>query len=96
MFFSGEIIVNEVNFVRKCIVGTDSSQSDLWGRLICTNFKVSFIPQEPPPKQVFVQTFFFFFAAIKFCLYMKSLAAFLRLLQSNVELDLVFMSDVYF
>uniref|UniRef100_A0A3B5LV25 Myotubularin phosphatase domain-containing protein n=1 Tax=Xiphophorus couchianus TaxID=32473 RepID=A0A3B5LV25_9TELE len=51
MFFSGEIIVNEVNFVRKCIVGTDSSQSDLWGRLICTNFKVSFIPQEPPPKQ---------------------------------------------
>ncbi|PWA17180.1 hypothetical protein CCH79_00010410 [Gambusia affinis] len=50
-FLPGEIIVNEVNFVRKCIVGTDSSQSDLWGRLICTNFKVSFIPQEPPPKQ---------------------------------------------
>ncbi|XP_054892829.1 myotubularin-related protein 10 [Poeciliopsis prolifica] len=50
-FLPGEIIVNEVNFVRKCIVGTDSSQSDLWGRLICTNFKVSFIPQEPPPQQ---------------------------------------------
>lgn len=49
-FLPGEIIVNEVNFVRKCI-STDSSQGDLWGRLICTNFKVSFIPQDPPAKQ---------------------------------------------
>ncbi|XP_038159413.1 myotubularin-related protein 10 [Cyprinodon tularosa] len=49
-FLPGEIVVNEANFVRKCI-STDSSQGDLWGRLICTNFKVSFIPQDPPPKQ---------------------------------------------
>uniref|UniRef100_A0A673C4G3 Myotubularin phosphatase domain-containing protein n=1 Tax=Sphaeramia orbicularis TaxID=375764 RepID=A0A673C4G3_9TELE len=27
---------------------TDSSQDDLWGKLICTNFKVSFIPQDAP------------------------------------------------
>ncbi|XP_029980045.1 myotubularin-related protein 10 isoform X2 [Sphaeramia orbicularis] len=46
----GEIVVNEVNFVRKCI-STDSSQDDLWGKLICTNFKVSFIPQDAPAKQ---------------------------------------------
>ncbi|XP_056233285.1 myotubularin-related protein 10 [Seriola aureovittata] len=46
----GEIVVNEVNFVRKCI-STESSQDDLWGKLICTNFKVSFIPQDAPPKQ---------------------------------------------
>lgn len=51
----GEIVVNEVNFVRKCI-SAESSQDDLWGKLICTNFKVSFIPQDTPPKQVFVQT----------------------------------------
>ncbi|KAF6722677.1 Myotubularin-related protein 10 [Oryzias melastigma] len=47
---SGEIVVNEVNFVKKCIT-TDSSQDDLVGKLICTNFKVSFIPQDPPQKQ---------------------------------------------
>ncbi|TNN87525.1 Myotubularin-related protein 10 [Liparis tanakae] len=46
----GEIVVNEVNFVRKCI-GAESSQDDLWGKLICTNFKVSFIPSEAPSKQ---------------------------------------------
>ncbi|KAM9861355.1 myotubularin-related protein 10 [Aulostomus maculatus] len=46
----GEIVVNEVNFVRKCI-SAESSQDDLWGKLICTNFKVSFIPQEAPTKQ---------------------------------------------
>ncbi|KAF7211941.1 myotubularin-related protein 10 [Nothobranchius furzeri] len=46
----GEIVVNEVNFVRKCI-STESSQNDLWGKLICTNFKVSFIPQDDSPKQ---------------------------------------------
>ncbi|TRY82230.1 hypothetical protein DNTS_023870, partial [Danionella cerebrum] len=37
-----EIVVNEANFVRKCI-GADSSQDDLWGKIVCTNFKVSFI-----------------------------------------------------
>ncbi|XP_029000477.1 myotubularin-related protein 10 isoform X2 [Betta splendens] len=46
----GEIVVNEVNFVRKCI-SAESTQDDLWGRLICTNFKVSFIPQDAPVKQ---------------------------------------------
>ncbi|KAM4593130.1 myotubularin-related protein 10 isoform 1-T3 [Odontesthes bonariensis] len=46
----GEIVVNEANFVRKCI-STESSQDDLWGKLICTNFKVSFIPQDAPLKQ---------------------------------------------
>ncbi|XP_034535808.1 myotubularin-related protein 10 isoform X2 [Notolabrus celidotus] len=46
----GEIVVNEVNFVRKCI-SAESSQDDLWGKLICTNFKVSFIPQDAPTKQ---------------------------------------------
>uniref|UniRef100_A0A8C3GA02 Myotubularin related protein 10 n=1 Tax=Cyclopterus lumpus TaxID=8103 RepID=A0A8C3GA02_CYCLU len=53
---SWEIVVNEVNFVRKCI-GAESSQDDLWGKLICTNFKVSFIPSEVPSKQVFVGCF---------------------------------------
>ncbi|XP_076011783.1 myotubularin-related protein 10 [Genypterus blacodes] len=46
----GEIVVNEVNFVRKCI-NAESSQEDLWGKLICTNFKVSFISHDAPPKQ---------------------------------------------
>ncbi|CAG5855811.1 myotubularin-related protein 10 isoform 1-T2 [Menidia menidia] len=46
----GEIVVNEANFVRKCI-SAESSQDDLWGKLICTNFKVSFIPQDAPLKQ---------------------------------------------
>ncbi|XP_037344094.2 myotubularin-related protein 10 [Pungitius pungitius] len=46
----GEIVVNEVNFVRKCL-SADSSQEGLWGKLICTNFKVSFIPTDPPSKQ---------------------------------------------
>ncbi|XP_075965922.1 myotubularin-related protein 10 [Anarhichas minor] len=46
----GEIVVNEVNFVRKCI-SAESSQDDLWGKLICTNFKVSFIPSEASYKQ---------------------------------------------
>uniref|UniRef100_A0A3Q3NIV7 Myotubularin related protein 10 n=1 Tax=Labrus bergylta TaxID=56723 RepID=A0A3Q3NIV7_9LABR len=45
-----EIVVNEVNFVKKCI-SAESSQDDLWGKLICTNFKVSFIPQDAPTKQ---------------------------------------------
>ncbi|XP_029900992.1 myotubularin-related protein 10 [Myripristis murdjan] len=46
----GEIVVNEVNFVRKCI-SAESSQDDLWGKLICTNFKVSFISHDALPKQ---------------------------------------------
>ncbi|KAJ4947596.1 hypothetical protein JOQ06_009630 [Pogonophryne albipinna] len=46
----GEIVVNEVNFVRKCI-SAESSQDDLWGKLICTNFKVSFISQDASSKQ---------------------------------------------
>ncbi|TSK20052.1 Myotubularin-related protein 10 [Bagarius yarrelli] len=53
MFFStGEIVVNEANFVRKCF-GADSSQDDLWGKLICTNFKVSFVTHDPLPQQRF-------------------------------------------
>ncbi|KAL2077142.1 hypothetical protein ACEWY4_026646 [Coilia grayii] len=48
----GEIVVNEVNFVRKCI-GVDSSQDDLWGKLICTNFKVSFVTHNSLPQQNF-------------------------------------------
>ncbi|KAM6981235.1 myotubularin-related protein 10 [Aplochiton taeniatus] len=48
----GEIVVNEVSFVRKCI-SADSSRDDLWGKLICTNFKVSFITHDALPKQRF-------------------------------------------
>ncbi|XP_037688788.1 myotubularin-related protein 10 [Choloepus didactylus] len=48
----GEIVVNEVNFVRKCIA-TDTSQYDLWGKLICSNFKISFITDDPVPLQKF-------------------------------------------
>ncbi|XP_030621877.1 myotubularin-related protein 10 isoform X2 [Chanos chanos] len=48
----GEIVVNEVNFTRKCI-GADSSQDDLWGKLICTNFKVSFVTHDSLPQQRF-------------------------------------------
>ncbi|XP_064849541.1 myotubularin-related protein 10-like [Oncorhynchus masou masou] len=48
----GEIVVNEVSFVRKCI-GADSSHGDLWGKLICTNFKVSFITHDALPMQRF-------------------------------------------
>ncbi|XP_008308267.1 myotubularin-related protein 10 isoform X2 [Cynoglossus semilaevis] len=46
----GEIVVNEANFVRKCI-SSESSKEDLWGKLICTNFKVSFIVQDAPIKE---------------------------------------------
>lgn len=53
--FSGEIVVNEVNFVKKCI-GTENSQDDLVGKLICTNFKVSFLPQDAPTKQVLLNS----------------------------------------
>ncbi|MBN3275705.1 MTMRA protein, partial [Polyodon spathula] len=44
----GEIVVNEVNFVRKCIA-TDTSKQDLWGKLVCTNFKISFITDDAGP-----------------------------------------------
>uniref|UniRef100_A0A8C0LH41 Myotubularin-related protein 10 n=1 Tax=Canis lupus dingo TaxID=286419 RepID=A0A8C0LH41_CANLU len=47
-----EIVVNEVSFVRKCIA-TDTSQYDLWGKLICSNFKISFITDDPMPLQRF-------------------------------------------
>jgi len=43
--------VNEANFVKKCI-GTESSQDGLWGKLVCTNFKVSFIPHNSLPLKV--------------------------------------------
>ena len=43
--------MNEVNFVRKCIA-SDTSQYDLWGKLICSNFKISFITDDPMPLQV--------------------------------------------
>lgn len=48
----GEIVVNEVSFVRKCIA-TDTSQYDLWGKLMCSNFKISFITDDPMPLQKF-------------------------------------------
>ncbi|XP_060035255.1 myotubularin-related protein 10 isoform X2 [Erinaceus europaeus] len=48
----GEIVVNEVSFVRKCIA-TDTSQYDLWGKLICSNFRISFITDDPMPLQKF-------------------------------------------
>ncbi|KAI1904342.1 hypothetical protein AGOR_G00004670 [Albula goreensis] len=48
----GEIVVNEVNFVRKCI-SAESSKDDLWGKLICTNFKISFITHDALPLQKF-------------------------------------------
>lgn len=48
----GEIVVNEVNFVRKCIAA-DTSQYDLWGKLICSNFKISFLTDDPMPLQKF-------------------------------------------
>uniref|UniRef100_A0A8C5M5Q3 Myotubularin related protein 10 n=1 Tax=Leptobrachium leishanense TaxID=445787 RepID=A0A8C5M5Q3_9ANUR len=50
--FVGEIVVNEVNFVRKCIA-SDTSLYDLWGKLICTNFKISFTTDSPMPFQKF-------------------------------------------
>lgn len=48
----GEIVVNEVNFVRKCIAA-DTSQYDLWGKLVCSNFKISFLTDDPVPLQKF-------------------------------------------
>ena len=37
--------------MRKCIA-SDTSQYDLWGKLICSNFKISFITDDPMPLQV--------------------------------------------
>ncbi|XP_006902999.1 PREDICTED: myotubularin-related protein 10 [Elephantulus edwardii] len=48
----GEIVVNEVNFVRKCIA-SETTQYDLWGKLICSNFKISFITDDSVPLQKF-------------------------------------------
>ncbi|XP_054997361.1 myotubularin-related protein 10 [Sorex araneus] len=48
----GEIVVNEVNFVRKCIA-TETSQYDLWGKLVCSNFRISFLTDDPMPFQKF-------------------------------------------
>ncbi|XP_065123958.1 myotubularin-related protein 10 [Paramisgurnus dabryanus] len=48
----GEIVVNEANFVKKCI-GGETCQDDLWGKLVCTNFKVSFIAHNSLPQQRF-------------------------------------------
>ncbi|CAL8351795.1 unnamed protein product [Merluccius merluccius] len=48
----GEIVVNEVNFVRKCIAA-EKSHDDLWGKLICTNFKVSFVTHDALTKPRF-------------------------------------------
>uniref|UniRef100_A0A8C2CIG1 Myotubularin related protein 10 n=1 Tax=Cyprinus carpio TaxID=7962 RepID=A0A8C2CIG1_CYPCA len=62
----GEIVVNEANFVRKCI-GAESCQDDLWGKLVCTNFKVSFIAHNSLPRQVnfmCVCVCFFFFSVV--------------------------------
>lgn len=42
--------------MRKCI-SAENSQEDLWGKLICTNFKVSFIPQDDSPKEVFLELY---------------------------------------
>lgn len=44
-------MVNEVNFVRKCIAA-DTSQHDLWGKLVCSNFRISFLTDDPMPFQV--------------------------------------------
>ena len=38
--------------MRKCIA-SDTSQYDLWGKLICSNFKISFITDDPMPLQKF-------------------------------------------
>ncbi|KAK2524496.1 Mtmr10 [Columba guinea] len=54
-YSEGEIVVNEVNFVRKCIA-TDTSQYDLWGKLVCTNFKISFITDDPMPLQTSIRS----------------------------------------
>nr|XP_023650807.1 myotubularin-related protein 10-like isoform X1 [Paramormyrops kingsleyae] len=51
----GEIVVTEVNFVRKC-VGPNSSPDDLWGKLVCTNFKISFVTHGSLPRQKFQYT----------------------------------------
>ncbi|XP_068131684.1 myotubularin-related protein 10 [Hyperolius riggenbachi] len=52
VLLAGEIVVNEVNFVRKCIA-SDTSVYDLWGKLVCTNFKLSFITDNAVPFQKF-------------------------------------------
>ncbi|XP_062927161.1 myotubularin-related protein 10 isoform X2 [Mobula hypostoma] len=41
----GELVVSETSNVRKCIA-TDTSAHDLYGTLLCTNFKISFITKD--------------------------------------------------
>lgn len=49
--------------MRKCIA-TDTSQYDLWGKLICSNFKISFITDDPMPLQVFACVLFNYVRAL--------------------------------
>ncbi|XP_069758455.1 myotubularin-related protein 10 isoform X4 [Narcine bancroftii] len=41
----GELVVSETSNVRKCIA-TDTSAHDLYGTLLCTNFKISFMTKD--------------------------------------------------
>ncbi|XP_038644624.1 myotubularin-related protein 10-like, partial [Scyliorhinus canicula] len=48
----GELVVSETSNVRKCIA-TDTSTHDLYGTLLCTNFKISFITKDVTPFRKF-------------------------------------------
>ncbi|XP_067871762.1 myotubularin-related protein 10 isoform X2 [Heterodontus francisci] len=48
----GELVVSETSNVRKCIA-TDTSAHDLYGTLLCTNFKISFITKDVTPFRQF-------------------------------------------
>eukprot|EP00062_Callorhinchus_milii_P002620 gi/632939205/ref/XP_007908180.1/ PREDICTED: myotubularin-related protein 10 [Callorhinchus milii] len=48
----GELVVSETCNVRKCIAA-DTSVHDLYGSLICTNFRISFITKDVTPFQKF-------------------------------------------
>ncbi|XP_038640245.1 myotubularin-related protein 10 isoform X2 [Scyliorhinus canicula] len=48
----GELVVSETSNVRKCIA-TDTSAHDLYGTLLCTNFKISFITKDVTPFRKF-------------------------------------------
>ncbi|GCB80038.1 hypothetical protein scyTo_0018000 [Scyliorhinus torazame] len=47
-----ELVVSETSNVRKCIA-TDTSAHDLYGTLLCTNFKISFITKDVTPFRKF-------------------------------------------
>ncbi|XP_067829528.1 myotubularin-related protein 10 isoform X2 [Heptranchias perlo] len=49
---AGELVVSETSNVRKCIA-TDTSAHDLYGTLLCTNFKISFITKDVTPFRKF-------------------------------------------